>query len=360
MSDVRIVAPGPLRDFVLQVVGAMGAGPETAQEVADHLVQANLSGHDSHGVLRLIQYAAEVERGDLVPEAEPEILRESAVCALFDAHRGFGHRSTMSAAEWVMRQAREHGLAAAGVRHSTHIGRLGQYTERLAAEGLVALVTVGIAGPGAGTVAPFGGASRFLGTNPWSIAVPAAGRPPLVFDAATSTIAEGKARVALARGAEVPAGAVQDAEGRPTRNPADLYAGGTLTALGGEVGGHKGFGLSLAAALVGGLSMIGDAEPTSAGTMSRPGQWDTLLAGVFLVAIDPAAFGDPEDYQRRVAGVLDAAVATPAKPGVEQVQVAGDPERASRRRRELEGIEVPAATWQDLGTIAARYGVPLP
>jgi uncharacterized oxidoreductase len=94
--------------------------------------------------------------------------------------------------------------------------------------------------------------------------------------------------------------------------------------------------------------------------MSLPPQWDTLLAGVFLVAIDPAAFGDPEDYQRRVAGVLDAAVATPAKPGVEQVQVAGDPERASRRRREREGIEIPAATWQDLGTIAARYGVPLP
>jgi uncharacterized oxidoreductase len=102
--------------------------------------------------------------------------------------------------------------------------------------------------------------------------------------------------------------------------------------------------------------MIGDAEPTSAGTMSRPPQWDTLLAGVFLVAIDPAAFGDPEDYQRRVAGVLDAAVATPAKPGVEQVQVAGDPERASRRRRELEGIEIPAATWQDLGSTNAGSG----
>src|SRR3989440_629188 len=180
--------------------------------------------------------------------------------------------------------------AAAPVRHSMHIGRLGEYTERLALEGLVGIVTVGVAGPDSGSVAPFGGAARFLGTNPWSIGVPAEGRPPLVYDAATSTLAEGKVRVARARGVLLPAGAVRDADGRPTLEPADLYAGGSLTVMGGEVAGHKGHGLSLAAALVGGLSMIADPEPTPAGCMRPPETWGSRLGGGFVVAIDPAAF----------------------------------------------------------------------
>src|SRR3979411_966945 len=202
MSESRLVQAEALRSFTAEVVRAMGAGPETADEVARHLVSANLCGHDSHGVLRLSQYVEEADRGDLVPAAEPELLRESAVCALLDARRGFGHRSTMVAADWVARHAREHGLAAAAVRHSTHIGRLGGENASVAggARGW------GWAGGWGGTVAPFGGAARFLGTNPWSIGVPAGGRPPLIFDAATSTIAEGKARLARARRAQGPGG----------------------------------------------------------------------------------------------------------------------------------------------------------
>ena len=359
MSESRLVHAEALQTFTAEVVRAIGAGAETADQVARHLVTANLCGHDSHGVLRLSQYVEEADRGDLVPAAEPELLRESAVCALLDARRGFGHRSTMVAADWVARHAREHGLAAAAVRHSTHIGRLGEYTERLAGEGLVGLVTVGSAGPGGGTVAPFGGAARFLGTNPWSIGVPAGGRPPLIFDAATSTIAEGKARLARARGAEVPEGTLRGPDGRPTRDPAQLYAGGTLTVLGGEVAGHKGFGLSLAAALLGGLAMIGDPNPTSAGTTRSPGTEGRRLAGVFLVAIDPSAFGETLEYQREVAVVLDAVSAVVPLAGVERVLVAGDPERASRERRQREGIPIPPATWDDLLAVGSRFRLSL-
>ena len=157
VMKVRLVDAEVLRALTFDVVKAMGAAYETAEEVATHLVMANLSGHDSHGVIRLPQYVAERDRGQLVPEAETELLRATPVCALFDAHRGFGQRSTMVATEWVGLRARVHGLAAAAIRHSTHIGRLGEYTERLAGEGLVGLVTVGIVGPGSGRVAPFGG-----------------------------------------------------------------------------------------------------------------------------------------------------------------------------------------------------------
>jgi LDH2 family malate/lactate/ureidoglycolate dehydrogenase len=360
VTEARRVGAAALTAFTLDIVTAMGAAPETAAEVSRHLVGANLTGHDSHGVLRLAQYAAEQDRGRLVPAAETELLRATTICALFDAHRGFGQSSTMVAAEWVADHARGHGLAAAAVRHSMHIGRLGEYTERLARDGLVGLVTVGIAGPAAGRVAPFGGTARFLGTNPWSIGVPAEGRSPMVFDAATSSVAEGKIRLAIAKGLEAPPGTVLDSEGRPTSDPAQLYAGGTLSLLGGELAGHKGFGLSLAAALVGGLAMIDDEEPTTAGTMTEhAGDWGQRLAGVFLVGIDPGAFGDRVRYQRRVAEVLQALALAPAAPGIERVLVAGEPERDSRERRERDGIPIPPAIDEELAALAARFGVPV-
>jgi uncharacterized oxidoreductase len=360
VSDSILAEAGVLREFSARLAEAMGAAPAAAAEVARHLVSANLSGHDSHGMLRWSQYAGELDRGELAPAAGAEVLRESSITALFDAHRGFGQHTTMTAVEWTTAQARRHGLAAAAIRHSMHIGRLGEYTERMAGEGLVGIVTVGVAGPGSGTVAPFGGAARFLGTNPWSMAVPAGGRPPLVYDAATSTVAEGKVRLARARGAQLAPGLVRDAEGRPTVEPADLYSGGSLTVVGGDVAGHKGHGFSLASALIGGLAMIADADPTPAGCMRPPEAWGTRLAGVFVVAIDPAAFGDPGAYRAQVAAVLDALEEVPPAPGTDRVLVSGDPERLSRERRAREGIPLPAATWEELVAIAARFGVAPP
>lgn len=348
-----------LREFSAGVAEAMGAPADVAREVARHLIRANLSGHDSHGVLRWSQYVRELDEGRLDPAARPALLRESAVTALFDAGRGFGQHSTMRGVEWAAAHAREHGVAAAAVRHSMHIGVLGEYTERLAGDGLVGVVTVGVAGTGSGTVAPFGGAARFLGTNPWSVGVPAAGRPPLVYDAATSTVAEGKVRLARAKGAELAPGLVRDAQGRPTTDPEQLYAGGSLTVMGGDVAGHKGHGLSLASALVGGLAMIADADPTPAGCMRQPEAWGTRIAGVFVVAIDPAAFGDADAHGALVAGVLDDLGAVPPAPGVERVLVPGEPERLSRERRTREGIPVPAATWAELLEIGERFGVAL-
>ncbi|HEY4026986.1 MAG TPA: Ldh family oxidoreductase [Candidatus Dormibacteraeota bacterium] len=360
MSDTILAEAGGLREFSSRLAEAMGAAPDAAAEVARHLVSANLSGHDSHGMLRWSQYVGELDRGELDPAARVEILRETAITALFDAHRGFGQHTTMAATEWAMEHSREHGIAAAAVRHSMHIGRLGEYTERMAGEGLVGIVTVGVAGRGSGSVAPFGGAARFLGTNPWSMAVPAGGRPPLVYDAATSTVAEGKVRLARAKGEALAPGLVRDPEGRPTVDPAQLYAGGSLTVVGGDIAGHKGHGFSLASALIGGLAMIADPDPTPAGCMRPPDTWGTRLAGVFIVAIDPAAFGDPDRYRDQVAGVLDTLHEVPAAPGTERVMVPGDPERLSRERRAREGIPVPAATWEELVSIAERFGVRLP
>lgn len=352
--------PDPLREFVAAVARGMGADADVAAELGRHLVGSNLAGHDSHGVIRIAQYVGDADQGLLVPSARPSLARETPVAALVDAHRGFGQHSTMFALEWAMARARQHGLAMVAVRHSTHIGRLGEYVERAAAGGLIGLVTVGAVGAGVGGVVPFGGRARFLGTNPWALSVPGRARR-LVFDAATSTVAEGKVRVARAAGKPLAPDAILDRDGRPTRDAADFYDGGALLPLGGALAGHKGYGLGLASALLGALGMIGDDAPTLVGAAPPEGaDARGRVAGVFLQAIDPACFGDPAAYRQLVDEALAAAKRERPAAGVSEVLVPGEPEDRARETRSREGIPLAAATWADLGKVAARFGVALP
>jgi hydroxycarboxylate dehydrogenase B len=362
MAEPRRCPPRALEEFATGIFEAMGADREVAVEVAHHLVQASLSGHDSHGVLRIPQYVSQADQGLLIPAARPTFLRETGVTALIDACRGFGHFSTAFALDWAVRQARQHGLAAAAVRHSTHIGRLGEYTERAASQGLIALVTVGVAGPGVGGMVLPGSRSRFFGANPWSIGVPALDRPPMIFDGSTSMIAEGKVRFARAQGSPLPPGCIQDKEGNPTTDPQAFYAGGALLPLGGAIAGHKGYSLALASALMGGLAQIDDAEPTLAGASVLEGVEDSRgrVAGVFLAVISPGSFGDAESYQSMVAETLAAAQRMPAAPGSNGVLLPGEPERRARRQREHEGIALPEPIWQELAGVAKRFDVLLP
>ncbi|HEY7141822.1 MAG TPA: Ldh family oxidoreductase [Methylomirabilota bacterium] len=352
--------PDSLREFVDAVARRMGADADVAAELARHLVGSNLAGHDSHGVIRVPQYVGDMDRGLIAPSARPVVVRESPVAALVDARRGFGQHSTMFALEWAIGRARQHGVAMVAVRHSTHIGRLGEYAERTAAEGLIGIVTVGAVGAGIGGVVPFGGRTRFLGTNPWALSVPGR-RRRFIFDAATSTLAEGKVRVARAAGKPLPSDAIVDPDGRPTRDAEAFYAGGALLPLGGTLAGHKGYGLGLASALLGALGMIGDQDPTLVGA-APPETPDTRgrIAGVFLQVVDPAAFGDAARYGELVDEALDAAKRQTPADGVTEVLVPGEPEERARARRTHEGISLPAATWDELGKAASRFGVPLP
>jgi hydroxycarboxylate dehydrogenase B len=325
------------------------------------LVRSNLSGHDSHGVLRLPQYVAQVDEAQIVPSARPEVLTDNTVTAVIDAHRGFGQYSTAFALDWALDRARRHGIASVAVRHSTHVGRLGEYTERAADQGMVALLTVGAAGKGVGWMPPYGGRDRLIGANPWSIAVPGDSRS-MVFDGSMTNIARGKVDVAHARGTQLPPGCIVDRDGRPTRQPEDFFADGSLMPLGGEVAGHKGYGLGLASALIGGLAMIGDQDPTLIGGDIF---WDradsaTFLAGILLILIDPKAFGDAGDYRSAIDAVLDAAKGTDPVPGISEVQIPGEFELRNRERLEAQGITLPEATWNSLGTVAARFEVPMP
>lgn len=362
MAGSYVCTPELLLAFIHDIVRRMGADDEIATEVSRHLVRANLSGHDSHGVIRVPQYVAQVESGDLDPKAHPMLLKETAVTALIDARRGFGHFSTAWALDWAMEHAMQHGVAAAAIRHSSHIGRLGEYTERAGERGLIAILTVGAGGPGVGGMMLYGGRKRFFGANPWSFGIPAKDRPPMVFDGSTSAVAEGKVRVARAKGIPMPSGCIIDRDGNPTTDPEDFYAGGALVPLGGAVAGHKGYGLAMASALISGLAMIDDDNPTLIGASVVQDVPDTrgIVAGVFLTVIDPAAFGNREQYQMLTAEHLAAAKRVPPAADTDEVLLPGEPEGRSRAARERDGIALPEATWHDLTAVAARFHASMP
>ena len=260
-------------------------------------------------MIRVPQYVGDMDQGLIVPKARAVVGRDSGVAALVDAHRGFGQhrRCSPSSGPWDGRGSTPLGWPPCGTR--PHIGRLGEYGERTAAEGLIGIVTVGAGG----TVSA--ASSRSAGgppprDEPVGLSVPGRSRR-LIFDAATSTLAEGKVRVARAAGKPLPPDAIVDPAGHPSRDAEAFYAGGALLPLGGALAGHKGYGLGLASALLGALGMIGDAEPTLVGAAPPESTDDRgRIAGVFLEVIDPAAFGDPARYAELVDEALDAASAS--------------------------------------------------
>ncbi|HXM58379.1 MAG TPA: Ldh family oxidoreductase [Candidatus Dormibacteraeota bacterium] len=341
----HVVHEEPLRRFIDGVCRALGAPAESAADVAEHLYRTSLAGHDAQGVARLPDYVAEADAGLLVPAAATRLLRETAVTAVLDAGRGFGPHSTAVALAWCVERARTSGLAAAAVRRSSPVGWIGEYATRAAEAGLLAIVTVGAAGTGAGDVMLYGGRERFLGVNPWTFAVPGRERS-LLAGGPTSTVSHGDVRLARAKGGPLPADCVYDRYGRPSTDPDDFFAGGGLVPLGGAVAGERGSGLGLASALFGGLGTI-DGDESGVG-------------GVFVEVIDPGAFGDAGAYRDLVDGALAAARTTRPTAGRSEVPVPGGAEARARAERARSGIRLTDATWADLDALAGRFGVPLP
>jgi LDH2 family malate/lactate/ureidoglycolate dehydrogenase len=261
-----------------------------------------------------------------------------------DGKRGFGQVAASFAMDVAIKKASETGIAGVSIRRANHIGRLGHYSEEAAERGYIAFVSYGSAGPGSGHMAPFGGAQRHFGTNPISFGFPAKETNPVVVDFATTMVAEGKIQVARAKHAELPPGCIVDKEGKPSTNPADFYAGGMIL----PAGGHKGYGLSLMAALLGaGLT----AE--AAATEGRGG-------GVFVMAINPRAFTDEAAFVGTIDNVAGAVKQVPTAPGFSEVLLPGEPEAHARAARRKEGVPVPEDTWEAIGGAAKELGVEMP
>lgn len=337
--------PNELLSLATAVIERLGTRSDDASVVAEHLVAANLAGHDSHGIVRLVQYRDHVVQGRVDPDAQPEVVRERGATALIDGHWAWGQVVAKRAFDLALAKAREFGTGSVAVHGAYHIGRVGVYPENVAREGAIAVVFAN--GHGVARVAPWGGTEARLATNPLAIAVPTRSRP-VVIDITTSVVAEGKVRIARNANRAIPEGWVLDRNGQATTDPADLYDGGTLLPLGGREG-HKGYGLSIAVDLLGGIL-----SSAGCGVMTKE-----IGNGLSIQVTDPEAFEDREAFLDRVEAYLAYLRSSARRPGIDRILLPGEPEQEVSARRLLEGIEIDEGTWSQVGEVAKQLGVAL-
>ncbi|MEZ5379300.1 MAG: malate/lactate/ureidoglycolate dehydrogenase [Acidimicrobiales bacterium] len=342
------LTPAQLHDVVTQTCSALGSADREAALVADQLVGANLAGHDSHGIGMLPLYVAHALTGELHVNEHVEVLNDTGPLVALDGRAGFGQVMGYEAMEIGIDRARQHGVSLVGLRNSFHIGRIGHWAEQCSAAGLVSLHLVNVAGHGA-IVAPFGGASARLGTNPVCIGIPGRdGRPAVMLDMATSTIALGKARVALNKGERVPADTVVDANGNLSDDPSEVIGpdhGGALVAM----GEHKGSGLAIMCELVGAALLGGFTMREQDG----PGR---IYNSMVTVVIDPEAVGGAEHLLAETEATVEWLRSGRTRVGVDEVLMPGEPEQRARIAR-AERIPVDDETWAQVQAAAAAAGV---
>ena len=323
---------------------------EDATLTARLMVEANLTGHDTHGVRQLPRYVNLIREGTIVAGAPVTMVRETPTTAVLDGHHGLGYVGATRAAELAIEKCRETRLSAVSVRNLNHVGRVGAYPEMIAAAGLVGLVTVNAQAHGT-VVMPFGGLAPRMGTNPMGAAFPNAGGPPILLDFATSAVAANKIRQAESRGKPTGESWIVRKDGTPTTDPADFLEGlAMLRPLGGAEG-HKGYALAVMVDILSGIL-------AGAGTAVAPGK--ALNNGTFVICIDPEAFVDRERYQEDLTGLVDYLHATPTAEGDPPVMLPGEFEARNRVHRSKAGIELEPDVWDGLQACAREWEVPLP
>jgi uncharacterized oxidoreductase len=360
--------PDALREFAAALLADLGAPDDTAETVASSLVGADLRGHTSHGVLRIPTYAEMIDDGVLVPDASPEVVRDHGNTAVVDGRGAFGQVVGRRAVETLVERASKRGLAGVGIRNGTHVGRVGEWAERVADEELLFASFVHTSGGGL-VVAPAGSTTRRFSTNPLTYAVPSFGVLPFPFvlDMATSQVAHGKIDDYESRGKSIPGEWVVTPEGDPLTDPTemgDFREGedwGVIRPLGGTTSGYKGTGLAtmaeLFAGLLGGGPVAGQRDPE-----------DWFSNGAFFLAVDPAAFGDRERMVRQVEDFVTHFRGADSHPDVpvgagasdEEVLLPGEAEHRTAETNREEGVPVPDRVVEELAGMAGNRGVQHP
>ena len=352
-GDVLLQVTG-LRDFVTNIFSEAGCSKEESARVAHYLVESNLAGHDSHGVIRVPRYVQMLRDGLMFADRKVDVLVDTPALAVIDGKYGLGQTVALQATEIGIEKCKKSGVSAVTLRNAGHIGRVADWAEMAAAAGQVSIHFVN--GAGSVLVAPFGSSERRFSTAPYCVGVPVAGSHPLILDFATSIVAEGKVLVASQGGKPVPPGALVGPDGKPGSDPHLLYGDYEPTGLRdprvgpGAIrafGDHKGSGLALMCEVLGGgLSGNGCTEP---GRQFTNGMFSLY---VDPVRIDPEEFF-PQDVKRYLAFVKQA---KPLEPGGETM-LPGEPEIRSRELRMREGIPLSQDTWQAIRETAQSLGV---
>ncbi len=328
-----VVPAARLEAIVRAIFSSLGSSKREAGLIARHLVEANLRGHDSHGIGMIPAYVANARGGHMVVNGTLETVLDTGTLLVCDGGQGAGQVMAHDAMALGIARAREHGSCILGLRNSHHVGRIGHWAEQSVAAGLVSIHFVNVVSEP--SVVPFGGTRPRMGTNPFAVGIPRPGAEPIILDFATSRWAVGKIRVAFNKGETIPEGYLLDAQGRPTTNPGDLFTdppGGLLT-----FGEHKGWGMSLACELLG-------AALTGGKTQTGPRASPMILNSMFAVIVSPERLGTMGAFADSLEAVVRW-VQSETRDGASPIRLAGDPERETRARRLADGIPVDPTTW---------------
>jgi uncharacterized oxidoreductase len=348
MPSPHVFQAAPLARAIEAIVAAGGSDAREARLVAQNLVTANLTGHDSHGIGMIPRYVESLKEGGLQPNRHPQVKFDGGALVALDGQAGYGQVIGLEATDIAIERAKAHGVCVMALANSHHLCRIGQWAEQAVAQGLVSISFVNVISRS--IVAPFGGSDARFGTNPCTIGVPLAGQPPFILDMATSGVAQGKVRVAHNKGERLPPGLLLDDQGRPTLEArfGVIEPFGALTTF----GLHKGYGLAVVCELLGGALSGGGTWHTSDRSKKR------VLNGMLSILIDPAKLGTAAIFEREARAFIDWVKQSPPAPGADRVRIAGDPERETRARREKEGIAVDANTWLEIHAAAEKVGLP--
>ncbi|MEJ2896187.1 Ldh family oxidoreductase [Bordetella avium] len=330
---------------------AQGVPQDIAFDVAEHLVESDRVGYTSHGLSILPNYARVLKEGFLQADGRLQLLTDNGGFLAYDGNNGFGQHVGKMAVQAAIERTTQQGSCVLTLRRSHHLGRMGYYGEMAASAGFILLAFTNVINR-APTVAPFGGARACLTTNPLCFAGPLpGGRPPLVVDIATSSIAVNKARVLATNGEQAPPGSLIDAEGNPTTDPNALFTNPPGALL--PFGGHKGYAMGVVAELLAGvLSGGGTIQPEN----PRQG---VATNNMFAVLLDPQVDFNASWRSHEVAAFIDYLHDCPPQPGVDGVQYPGEYEAANRARNG-DAISFAPAIWHKLAELGQELGVSAP
>lgn len=342
------ISPAVLRTFAAGVLSALGVPEHDAALVADSLVQADLWGHQSHGILRLPWYTARLRSGAMSPRTDPVVVSDTGPLVLLDGKAGVGQVLADTARRLAVERAGTHGVGVVGVRDSNHFGTAMYYTRRAARQGYVALLMTN----SSPAIAPWGGRQKVIGSNPWSIAAPGPHGRLLMVDVANTAVARGKLYLAQSRGEAIPPTWALGPDGTPTTDPAEGILGMIL-----PMGGHKGYAISFMIDVLTG-ALTGSGVASSVHGPYKPAA--RSCCGHLFMALDVRAFGDEAGYTARIAQLMSEVKNVPLAPGFDGVLYPGEYEqRAEAAAVAAGGIALPAQTRDNLMRLATETGVAL-
>ena len=333
-----------LTKVVQAIVAAGGSDAREAKIVAENLVAANLTGHDSHGVGMIPRYVDSLLEGGLVVNQHPKAVFDGGAMLSLDGQKGYGQVIGLEAMEFGIARAKQHGMCVMGLGRSHHLCRIGAWAEQAVAAGLVSLHFTNVISRS--IVAPHGGADARFGTNPMTVGIPIPNEPPFILDMATSVVAQGKIRVAHNKREKVSPDWLIDNDGNPTPDPrfGVIEPFGALRTF----GLHKGYGLAIVCELLGGALTGGGTSHSD--DRSKKRAWN----GMLTILIDPKRLGTGDVFATETTEFLKSLRKSPVAPGFDKVRIAGEPERETRAKRERDGISVDDITWEEIVAAGAK------